>query len=205
MAEQPQQDPKLPDPKELSRAVANIAEKSQRLMADFMSRQAREPGIGMGDPLNIGQAFMEMMGQMMANPARLAEAQMNLWNDYIRLWQHTAQRMLGEQTEPLVAPDPSDKRFKDEAWQTNEVFDYIKQSYLLTARWVQSVVGSVEGLDDKTARKVDFYTRQFVDAMAPTNFALTNPEVLRLTAESGGENLLKGLNNLLTDIERGKG
>ncbi|MBF0356582.1 MAG: class I poly(R)-hydroxyalkanoic acid synthase [Alphaproteobacteria bacterium] len=205
MAEQPQQDIKQPDPKELSRAVANIAEKSQRLMADFMSRQAQEPGLGMGDPLNIGQAFVEMMGQLMTNPARLAEAQMNLWNDYMRLWQNTAQRMLGEETAPLVAPDPSDRRFKDDAWQTNEVFDYIKQSYLLTARWVQSVVGSVEGLDEKTARKVDFYTRQFVDAMAPTNFAMTNPEVLRATAESGGENLLKGLDNLLSDIERGKG
>jgi polyhydroxyalkanoate synthase len=205
MSEQPQPDVKLPDPKELSRAVASIAEKSQRLMADFLSRQSESPGLGMGDPLNIGQAFVEMMGQLAANPARLAEAQMNLWADYMRLWQSTARRMLGEEAEPVVAPDPADKRFKDEAWQNNEVFDYIKQSYLLSARWVQSVVGGVEGVDEKTARKLDFYTRQFVDAMAPTNFALTNPEVLRLTAETGGDNLLKGLNNLLEDLERGKG
>src|ERR1019366_8381338 len=81
----------------------------------------------------------------------------------------------------------------------------IKQSYLLTARWLQSTVKQVDGLDDKTARKVDFYTRQFVDAMAPSNFVLTNPEVLRATIESRGENLLNGLKNLLDDLDRGKG
>ncbi len=85
------------------------------------------------------------------------------------------------------------------------MFDFIKQSYLLSARFVQDVVKQVDGLDPKTAAKVDFYSRQFIDAMSPSNFVLTNPEVLRKTAETGGENLLKGLNNLLTDLERGKG
>ena len=102
-------------------------------------------------------------------------------------------------------PPSSDRRFKDDAWSENEVFDFIKQSYLLSARYVQDVVRQVDGLDPKTAQKVDFYARQFVDAMSPSNFLLTNPEVLRKTAETGGENLLKGLNNLLGDLERGKG
>src|SRR5204863_2686191 len=96
-------------------------------------------------------------------------------------------------------------RFRDEAWSDNALFDFIKQSYLLTARWVQSSVKDVAGLDERTARKVDFYTRQFVDAIAPSNFVLTNPEVLRATIESRGENLLNGLKNLLGDLERGKG
>ena len=100
---------------------------------------------------------------------------------------------------------PTDRRFKDDAWKDNEVFDFIKQSYLLSARYVQDVVTHVDGLDKKTAQKVDFYSRQFIDAMSPSNFLLTNPEVLRKTAETGGENLLKGLNNLLGDLERGKG
>jgi len=81
----------------------------------------------------------------------------------------------------------------------------MKQSYLLTARWLQGTVKEVEGVDDKTARKIDFYTRQFIDAMSPSNFALTNPQVVKATVESKGENLLKGLQNLLTDLERGKG
>src|SRR3546814_1547370 len=91
------------------------------------------------------------------------------------------------------------------AWDDNSLFDFIKQSYLLTARWIQNTVRDVEGLDEQTARKVDFYTRQFVDAMAPSNFVLTNPEVLRATFESGGENLVHGLENLLTDLEKGEG
>ncbi len=105
----------------------------------------------------------------------------------------------------MIQADPKDKRFKDDAWKENEVFDFIKQSYLLSARFVQDVVGQAEGLDRKTAQKVDFYSRQFIDAMSPSNFLMTNPEVLRKTAETGGENLIRGLNNLLGDLERGRG
>jgi polyhydroxyalkanoate synthase len=146
-----------------------------------------------------------MTATLMTDPARLVEALVKLWRDYMQLWQNTARRLMGEETTPVAEPDKADKRFKDDVWQQNEVFDFIKQSYLLSARWVQGIVGSAEGLDDHTRRKVDFYTRQFVDAMAPSNFVLTNPEVLRATAETGGENLLRGLNNLLDDLERGKG
>ncbi len=133
------------------------------------------------------------------------QAQLGFWQDYVTLWQNTTRRIMGMETDPVIGPSPSDKRFKDEAWKENEVFDFIKQSYLLSARFVQNVVTQVDGLDDKTAQKVDFYSRQFIDAMSPSNFLMTNPEVLRKTAETGGENLLKGLNNLLGDLERGKG
>ncbi|TXH36873.1 MAG: class I poly(R)-hydroxyalkanoic acid synthase [Rhodospirillaceae bacterium] len=184
--------------------MAKIAEQSQRLVSDFLSRNADDMGT-QADPLNIGRAFLEMTSRMMADPQKLVEAQISLWQDYMNLWQNTARRMMGDEAEPLIKPAADDRRFKDAAWQDNQVFDYIKQSYLLTARWLQSTVHNVEGLDRKTAQKVDFYTRQFVDAMAPNNFAITNPEVLRATAESGGENLVKGLQNLLEDLERGKG
>ncbi|HZS84218.1 MAG TPA: class I poly(R)-hydroxyalkanoic acid synthase [Stellaceae bacterium] len=207
MAEQ-QEHPeiKLPDPVELSRRMAEIAERSQRLVTDFLQRQkATENGIGMADPLNIGTAFFEMTTRMMADPARLVQAQISLWNDYMTLWQRTAQRFLGGPAQPVVEAPSSDRRFKDAAWSENTLFDFIKQSYLLSARWLQGIVKNVEGLDDKTARKVDFYTRQFVDAMAPSNFLLTNPEVLKATLDSGGENLVNGLSNLLDDLERGKG
>jgi polyhydroxyalkanoate synthase len=160
------------------------------------------PGL---DPLNIGSAFLEMTARMMANPAKLVQAQMSFWQDYMLLWQNTARRLMGETPAPVVAPPPGDRRFKHEDWHENEVFDFIKQSYLLSARYVQNVVKDVDGLDDKTAQKLDFYARQFVDALAPTNFLLTNPEVLRRTVETGGENLVRGLNNLLADLERGKG
>ncbi len=198
-------DVKLPDPVELSRIMTRIAEQSHRLVSEFLTRQTANPKVEEPDPLNIGQAFFDMTARIMANPAKLVQAQISLWNDYMTLWQTTARKMLGEPATPVVSPSPEDRRFKDALWDDNYVFDYIKQSYLLSARWMQSMVRDVEGLDEKTAKKVDFYTRQFVDAMAPSNFAVTNPEVLRTTMESGGENLLKGLSNLLEDLERGKG
>ena len=183
--------------------MADIAERSQRIVGEWLKRQSQEDHAA--DPLNIGRAFMEMTARLMANPARLMQAQLGFWQDYVTLWQNTTRRIMGMDTEPVIDPASTDRRFKDDAWKENEVFDFIKQSYLLSARFVQDVVTHVDGLDDKTAQKVDFYSRQFIDAMSPSNFLLTNPEVLRKTAETGGENLLKGLNNLLGDLERGKG
>ncbi len=206
MGEQNGADIKFVDPSELSKAVTNIAERSQRIVTDFLARQAADGTFGaIADPLNIGDAFLQMTARLMADPAKLMEAQMDLWQSYLQLWQNTTRRFLGEDATPVVEPDLADRRFKDEMWQENEVFDFIKQSYLLTARWLQGVVKNVEGLDEHTAKKVDFYTRQFTDAMAPSNFLATNPEVLRATVESGGENLIRGLDNLLDDLERGKG
>jgi len=204
MADQPQ-DPKLrlPDPQAIGRNMADVAERSQRIVADWLERQGKTTPTA--DPLNIGRAFLEMTTRLMANPAQLVQAQIGFWQDYMTLWQNTARRIMGMDSTPVIQADPKDKRFRDDAWQQSEIFDFIKQSYLLSARYVQDVVGHVDGLDPKTAKKIDFYARQFTDAMSPSNFLLTNPEVLRRTAETGGENLLRGLNNLLTDLERGRG
>jgi polyhydroxyalkanoate synthase len=205
MAEQQAPEAKPADPVEMSRAMGKIAERSQKLVSDFLERQQRGEHKAEMDPLNIGGAFLEMTTQMMADPAKMVQAQIGLWQDYMKLWQATTQRMMGGEAEAVIEPKPSDRRFKHADWDENHMFDFVKQSYLLTARWMQSTVRDVEGLDDKTAQKVDFYTRQFADAMAPSNFVMTNPEVLRATVESGGENLVKGLENLLDDLERGKG
>lgn len=199
---------RLPDPALVSRTMADVAERGQRIVADFLRRQTGEaPGAAADgpDPTHIGSAFMEMTTRLMANPARLMQAQLGFWQDYMTLWQNTARRMWGGEVSPVIAEDPKDRRFKDEAWRENEVFDFIKQSYLLSARYFTNVAHAADDLDPKTAQKVDFYTRQFVDAMSPSNFLMTNPEVLRRTAETGGENLLRGLQNLLSDLERGKG
>src|SRR5271165_3263293 len=194
---------KLPDPAEIGRSMADVAERSQRIVGEWLKRQADEEHAP--DPLNIASAFMEMTARLIANPARLVAAQLGFWQDYMSLWQNTARRIMGVESVPVIEGDPRDRRFRDDAWKENEIFDFIRQSYLLSARFVQDVVTQVDGLEPATAQKVDFYARQFVDAMSPSNFLLTNPEVLRKTAETGGENLLKGLNNLLSDLERGKG
>jgi polyhydroxyalkanoate synthase subunit PhaC len=197
--------PSLPDAEEFAREIGEIAEKSQQLVSEFLKRQPADEGIGMASPLAIGAAFFEMTARMMSDPSRLVQAQLSLWHDYMTLWQRTAQRFLGGPAEPVIEPVPGDRRFRDSAWHDNTVFDYVKQSYLLTARWLQNTVRTIEGIDERTARKIDFYTRQFIDALAPSNFLVTNPEVLRATIESRGENLLHGLKNLLEDLERGKG
>jgi polyhydroxyalkanoate synthase subunit PhaC len=194
------------DATELSTQFTEIARKSQKLVTDFLERRTADgQGIGIGDPLGIGAAFLEMTARMMADPSRLVQAQLSLWQDYMTLWQRTAQRFLGGSAEPVIEPAAGDRRFRDPAWSDSTLFDFIKQSYLLTARWLQATVRDVSGIDEHTARKIDFYTRQFVDALAPSNFVMTNPEVLRATIESRGENLVKGLENLLGDLERGKG
>ena len=196
---------KLADPEVVSRTMADVAERSQRLVADWIKRQSEGEPDKSADTSSVGRAFMEMTTKLMADPAALMKAQIGFWQDTMTLWQNTTRRIMGFETPEATDPAGFDKRFKHEAWKENEVFDFIKQSYLLSARFVQGTVSQVEGLDPKTAQKVDFYTRQFIDAMSPTNFVMTNPEVLRKTAETGGENLLKGLSNLLGDLERGKG
>jgi polyhydroxyalkanoate synthase len=199
---------RLPDPEMVSRTMADVAERGHRIVTDFLNRQtlsASQDGRPGPDPLQLGSAFLEMATRLATNPARLVQAQLGFWQDYLTLWQNTARRMWGEDVRPVIAEDSKDRRFKDEAWRENEVFDFIKQSYLLSARYFNNVVHAADDLEPRTAQKVDFYTRQFVDAMSPSNFLMTNPEVLRKTAETGGENLLRGLQNLLSDLERGKG
>ena len=199
-----------PDPVEIGRAVAAIAERSQKLVAEFLARQAEvrptSPDPFNPDPFNIGTAFAEMTARLWSDPTKLMQAQISLWGDYMRLWQRTTERFLtGATAEPVAMPNAGDRRFRDPAWQENAAFDFIKQSYLLTAGFLQGQAHEVDGLDAKTRQKIDFYTRQFVDALAPSNFVLTNPEVLRATVEQRGENLLRGLEHLIEDMERGRG
>jgi polyhydroxyalkanoate synthase len=193
------------DPAALAESLTSAADKSAKLLAEFFTRQTESGKSMMSDEFGIGKAFQELTAKMMANPYRLAEAQMSLWFDYMNLWQTSTLRLLGAQSEPVAEPATGDKRFKHEDWQEHALFDYIKQSYLIAARWLQKAVADVEGLTPESQRKVAFFTRQYIDAMAPSNFALTNPEVFRETISTGGGNLVKGLHNLLDDIERGNG
>jgi polyhydroxyalkanoate synthase subunit PhaC len=192
----------LPDAIRLSHSLSLIAERSQRLMQEFLSHRPEMNSVGMSDPASIGSAFIELTTKMMADPSAVARAQIDLWNENVLLWQRMTGRVLGL-TEGQETKN--DRRFKHSEWTHNAAFDFIKQSYLISSKSILPSVHSVEGLDENTARKVDFYSRQFVDAISPSNFVATNPEVLQRTLESGGENLVNGLSNLLEDLERGKG
>ena len=194
----------IPDGAEFVRNMMRVGAQSQKLLAEFAKRQL-EKGNAPLDPLNLTQAFTALARAMAADPAALVEAQFQLWRDTMVLWETAAQRMLGGTPPPVASPSATDRRFRDKDWQENQIFDFIKQSYLLTANWLQTTVANVEGLDPATRQRADFYTKQFVDAIAPTNFVLTNPEVLRATLQTNGENLVRGLDNLLADLERGQG
>ena len=187
----------LYDPKELTEAVASIADQSQDLMKEFLSQQSN---LQM-DPMGLGQAFFDLTTVLMKNPEKLIEAQLEAWNSYMNLWLGTANKMLGQESQKVVEPEKGDRRFKHDAWEDNPFFDFIKQSYLVASNTIQNVVAGADGLDDKTARKVQFYTKQYTDALSPTNFILTNPAVLEATIESRGENLLKGLQNFCDDFD----
>ncbi len=193
------------DPIAFAESLATAAEKSAKLIGEFAARNAGRRSAVPSDELGVGKAFMELTSKMLANPARLAEAQLGLWRDYMSLWQSSMLRMLGAPAVPVAEPAKGDKRFKDAGWQEHVLFDYVKQSYLIAARWLHTQVANVEGIPEPTRKRIDFFTRQYIDALAPSNFALTNPEVFRETVASGGQNLVRGLNNLLDDIERGNG
>lgn len=201
----PAPDAQTTDLNKLAQNFSKIIEQSQRVLQEYLKRQERNDQIPLIDPTIIGKSFQEFFDQLLKNPEKLIEAQVNFWKNTLDLWQSASKRMLGHKVQPVITPPPGDKRFADAQWAENAVFDFIKQSYLLAADSVQGLARKVEGLDDKTARRVQFYTRQFVDAMAPTNFVHTNPTVLKATLDSSGDNLVKGLQNLLGDLERGRG
>ncbi len=140
-----------------------------------------------------------------ADPAKIMSAQMELMQSYQELWMHTTARLLDPEKPGRDPNSPTDPRFRDEAWSDNPIFEFIKQSYLLNSKWLRSYVDSVDDVGGETAKKLEFYGQQLVDALAPTNFPLTNPSVLNEMRETKGENLVRGMNNLFQDLQNGSG
>lgn len=180
------------------------------LSADFArvlaEKSADQPPHGAGfDPFHLQEGYMALLERILEKPDRLSESQLALWQNYLSLWEATLTRLSGGQAPDTVDYDPSDRRFKSESWQKDALFAFIRQSYLLTARWIMQLVEqNSHSLAPHTADKVRFFTRQYVDALSPSNFAVTNPEVLKATIESGGQNLVRGMKNLLEDLRRGR-
>src|SRR6185312_271440 len=209
---EPQAEPITPDSfaqldgEKFARNMLSVGIRSQRLLSDFIKRAANgTKSPAPLDPLNVSGAFLALAKAMSTDRQTVIDSQLRLWKDWMELWESTALRILGGVGEPVIEPAPGDRRFRDAEWRQNEIFDFLKQSYLLAAGAVQNMVAELEGIPDGERKRIEFYTRQFADALAPTNFPLTNPEVLRATLQSNGENLVKGLDNLLADIQRGRG
>ena len=153
--------------------------------------------------------MVKTLGQVaeywLSDPQRTLALQSAIGKGYLDLWAHAARRLAGEPTTPVVTPDPRDKRFTDPDWSEHQFFDFLKQAYLLTAQWSNRLVADADGLDPLTRQKAEFYMRQIVNAIAPSNFVLTNPELLRDTLVSKGENLARGMRMLAEDVQAGGG
>jgi poly[(R)-3-hydroxyalkanoate] polymerase subunit PhaC len=187
-------------------ALADIASRSGNLLSLYAERLTANDAGPPIDPRAVATTVQEFMRQAKVNPVDLVKQQSALCSDLALLWQRTAANLLSnEPAEPVATPAKQDKRFKSEAWTKYPAFDFLKQSYLLMSRYFESSIGSVKGVDPKLRHKAQFYTRQFVNALSPTNFAMTNPAVLEETVKTRGDNLISGLRNLVEDLERGGG
>ncbi|MEY2631397.1 MAG: class poly(R)-hydroxyalkanoic acid synthase [Pseudomonadota bacterium] len=205
MSQQPQDQAPLPNPADVAKTYAEVAQRASRLLTQYMEKKSKDGIAAPADELGVAKAFMDLSSRLLANPYKLAQTQMNMMWDYFSLWQHTTLKMMGMPIQPVAAPKKGDNRFKNEEWEQHFLFDFVKQSYLIAARHIHDTVSTADGLDENTQQKVNFFTRQYIDALSPSNFALTNPEVFRETVKSHGQNLIKGFNNLLQDMESGDG
>lgn len=196
----------LPSPAAFNEQMLAILDRLRPIMKDYVEKHTGEEVPAHNwDPLNLQPAVLNFWQAVMKRPQTLIDMQVEYWQNMASLWQEMGKKFMGAEGKDLIHPDKGDRRFRDPLWSQNVAFDMLKQSYLLASHAIQKTVKNTEGLTRKERQKIDFYTRQFLDAMAPSNFAMTNPEVIRATVESKGQNLINGLENLVEDLERGEG
>ncbi len=197
-----QQPPLMPDMAAVGSAVARAADESRVMLERYLESLSEGPSVF--DPMGIFTSFQMLGLKLLGDPMPLWRAHLEAARQGMAAWQHAVERTFGVARE-TGADGAGDRRFRDPEWQANPLFEFIRSTYQIYADALLKLALDADGLDDKTAKKVEFYTRQFIDAMAPTNFALTNPEVLRATVESGGANLVDGLRHFLEDIDPATG
>jgi polyhydroxyalkanoate synthase len=187
--------------------IAKAMESSGQALAAYLqpATNGEAPDKPPNELTELVKTFSAVAEYWLSDPDRAAEIQTKIGKAYLDLWGNSVRRLAGEETAPIVAPSPRDKRFADPEWKSNQFFDFILQAYLLTTRWANDLVRDAEGLDPHTRKKAAFYVQQVTNAFAPSNFVLTNPEVLRETLTSNGDNLVRGMKMLAEDIEAGRG
>jgi poly[(R)-3-hydroxyalkanoate] polymerase subunit PhaC len=194
---------RVADPEEFSRNMLKLMEDGSKVFSGFLERCN-----GNGGPFNIASELTEAgklyaeIAQHWTDPTKLAATQSALLSDYMQLAGATAQRMMGGEVPPVATPEPGDNRFNDPEWSRNPFFDFWKQVYLITTRWLELVLKETEGLDERTRQRAEFLLKQLASALSPSNFPMTNPVVLRETMSSSGSNLVQGIANLKHDLDR---
>ena len=198
---------KVHDPEAFARNMAHVVEAAGHAAAAWVS--PRETGAKQDNLADSVSELTSTLGKVseywLSDPKRSLHAQTELFSRYMDLWSSSIRRMAGEDVKDVAKPEPGDRRFTDKEWQDNQFFNFLRQAYLITSGWVGDLVEKTEGLDEHTKHKAVFYAQQIVNALSPSNFPVTNPEVLRETLKSDGENLVRGMRMLAEDIERGGG
>jgi polyhydroxyalkanoate synthase len=197
----------VPDFEALSRNMARFVEEAGKATAAYLKPiEERRANTGFAD--EVGEVIRTLgvvADDWLRDPQKAIEAQTRLTGDFLNLWAATLKRMQGEDARPVATPDPKDNRFRDPEWSENPFFDFLKQAYLLTTRWAETLVDGAENLDEHTRHKAQFYLRQLSSALSPSNFVATNPELIRETLKESGANLVRGMQMLAEDIEAGQG
>jgi poly[(R)-3-hydroxyalkanoate] polymerase subunit PhaC len=197
----------IKDPEAFAHNLARVAEEAGKAASAYLKpREEGKTPVDFADNLSEVVKTLAKVGEFwLSDPERIAEAQNHLFRGFIELWSASLKQMMGEPAPPVIEPDPRDRRFKDPEWSTNQFFNFIKQVYLITSRWAEEMVERADEIDPHTRHKAAFYIRQISNALAPSNFVLTNPELLRETLGSNAENLVRGMQMLAEDIKAGGG
>ncbi len=195
------------DVEAFSRNLARLIENGGRALAAYLKprEQGQRDAVMADEITEVVKTLGQVAEYWLADPQRAVELQSRLGKAYLDLWAAAAKRLAGQESNPVVAPASADKRFADPEWSSNQFYDFLKQGYLLTTQWANNLVSDASGLDAHTKQKAEFYVRQIANAMSPSNFVLTNPELLRETFTSNADNLARGMQMLAEDIEAGGG
>jgi polyhydroxyalkanoate synthase len=195
------------DPDTFAMNLANAMESGGKALAAYL--KARESGEARDDQPNEFAELIRTLSTVadywLSDQTRAVELQAKLGKAYLELWGYAARRLAGEEVKPTITPAPRDKRFADPEWRSNQFFDFVMQAYLLTTKWANELVRDAENLDPHTRKKAEFYIAQITNALAPSNFVMTNPDVLRETFASNADNLARGMKMLAEDIAAGHG
>src|ERR1044072_1971762 len=194
------------DIEQFSKSCGRVVEECGRALAGYL--KPRGEGAVKIEPADEIADVVKTLGHVaeywLSDPQRAVDIQTGLGKAYLELWVAASKRLAGESIAPVAVPAPGDKRFADPEWSSNQFYDFLKQAYLLTTQWSERLVKNAD-LDEHTPHKAEFYVKQIGNAVAPSNFVLTNPEVMRETLSSNAENLVRGMSMLAEDIEAGHG
>ncbi|MFM1814547.1 MAG: hypothetical protein RLZ98_1242, partial [Pseudomonadota bacterium] len=193
----------IENPEDFARNMMALYDEAGRTMALYMERSnGNGPYAAATEAAETAKLLSSVAQQWMGDPVRLMQAQTELMQGYAQLWNATMQKMSGNDAEPVAKPQAGDSRFKDPEWSENPYFDFWKQAYLITSQWAEQKLDATDGLDQRTKAKAEFYLRQMLSAVSPSNFPATNPEVMREIFATNAANLVQGMKHLREDLAK---